>query len=81
MTFAGSGKSVRWSVDSASLLELAEANAVVVETGCRAGACGSCQTRIVKGEVAYRQAPDFDPTPGTCLLCVCTPKTDLTLEA
>jgi hypothetical protein len=35
---------------------------------------------IKSGEVAYRQAPDFDPEAGSCLLCVCTPKTSLTLE-
>mgnify|MGYP006995473750 CR=1 FL=1 len=31
--------------------------------------------------VSYRQPPDYAPEPGTCLLCVCTPKTAVTLEA
>ena len=81
VSFVCSGREVRWQPESGNLLGLAEANGVEVDSGCRAGGCGNCQTTIVAGEVAYRQAPDFDPQPGTCLLCVCTPKTHLSLEA
>lgn len=81
VTFAKSGKQARWSPQSGSLLEFAEAQGVAIDSGCRAGGCGSCQITIRSGEVAYRQSPDYDPEPGTCLMCVCTPKTDVTLEA
>ena len=81
VTFAKSGKQLHWQPAAGSLLEFAEANGVAVNSGCRAGGCGSCQTTIQSGEVGYRQAPDYDPEPGTCLLCVCVPKTDVTLEA
>jgi ferredoxin len=81
VTFANSGKEILWSPAAGSLLELAEANGVSVNSGCRAGSCGSCQTTISAGEVSYQQAPDFDPEPGNCLLCVCIPKTPVTLEA
>ena len=80
VTFASSGKSVPWLPTTGSLLDLAEAHGIAVNSGCRAGGCGSCQTTIRSGEVAYRQLPEFDPEPGTCLLCVCTPKTSVTLE-
>ena len=63
------------------MLEFAEASGIAVASGCRTGSCGSCQTTIVAGEVSYLQPPDYDPEPGTCLLCVCTPKTSLTLAA
>jgi ferredoxin len=79
--FSHADKQVLWTPASGSLLDLAEANGIAVNSGCRAGGCGSCQTTIETGEVAYTQAPDFDPEPGNCLLCVCTPKTSLTLEA
>jgi ferredoxin-NADP reductase len=79
--FARSGRDVTWSPGSGSLLELAEAHGIAVSSGCRAGGCGSCQTSIAAGEVTYRQVPDFDPEPGSCLLCVCTPRTAVTLEA
>ena len=79
--FARSDKQMPWDSAMGSLLDFAQAQGVAVDSGCRAGSCGSCQTTIVSGEVRYLQAPDFDPEPGTCLLCVCTPKTDVTLEA
>ena len=81
VTFAKSGKQVQWSPQSGSLLAFAEAQGIAIDSGCRAGGCGTCQTRIRSGEVAYRQSPDFDPEPGNCLMCVCTPKTNVTLEA
>lgn len=81
VTFAKSGKQVQWSPQSGSLLEFAEAQGIAIDSGCRAGGCGTCQTTIRSGEVAYRQSPDFDPEPGTCLMCVCTPKTNVALEA
>jgi len=81
VTFRRSGKQLAWQPSQGSLLEFAEANGISVPSGCRAGGCGTCQTTIHSGEVAYRQTPDFDPEPGTCLMCVCTPKTSVTLEA
>jgi ferredoxin-NADP reductase len=81
VTFAKSGKQMAWRNDAGSLLDFAEQEGIKVDSSCRGGACGTCQTTIVAGEVTYRQAPDYDPEPGTCLLCVCAPKTNLTLEA
>lgn len=81
VTFAKSGKQLAWQPGAGSLLDFAEANGVKVDSGCRAGGCGSCQTTIQSGEVSYRQAPDYDPEPGSCLLCCCAPKTSVTLEA
>lgn len=81
VNFARSGKQIAWQPGAGNLLEFAEANGISVDSGCRAGGCGACQTTIQAGEVAYSQAPDFDPEPGNCLLCVCAPKTSLTLEA
>jgi ferredoxin-NADP reductase len=80
VSFERSGKHFPWHSSAGTLLDFAETNGIAVTSGCRAGGCGSCQTTILAGQVSYRQTPDFDPEPGTCLLCVCTPKTDLTLE-
>lgn len=81
VTFAKSGKQLPWQPAAGNLLAFAEAHGISVDSGCRVGSCGSCQTTILAGEVAYSQSPDYDPEPGTCLLCSCTPKTDVTLEA
>lgn len=81
VTFSRSGKSIPWDFATDSLLEFAEANDIEVESGCRAGSCGSCQTAVKAGEVDYNQAPDADVEPEHCLLCISTPKCDLTLDA
>jgi hypothetical protein len=80
VNFTLSGKQLSWQPSANSLLEFAEAHGVPVNSGCRAGSCGSCQTKLRAGEVSYRQPPDYDPEPGACLPCVCTPKTSITLE-
>ncbi|WP_295439226.1 2Fe-2S iron-sulfur cluster-binding protein [uncultured Thiodictyon sp.] len=77
--FSRSGKTVPWDGAAASLLELAEGQGITVDSGCRAGSCGTCETRIESGTVAYSQTPDADIQPGHCLLCIATPTADLTL--
>lgn len=80
VTFGQSGKQLPWQTATANLLDFAESNGIAVNSGCRAGSCGSCQTTILSGEVAYTQPPEYDPEPGTCLLCMCKPTTNVTLE-
>lgn len=81
ITFSRSGKNIPWDPAVDSLLEFAEASGIEVEYGCRAGSCGSCQTPVKAGEVDYNQQPDAEVAPGHCLLCISTPKSDLTLDA
>ncbi len=81
VTFSKSDKSIAWNPDAESLLELAEDNDIEVDSGCRAGSCGSCQTTLESGEVDYSQEPDADIDAGHCLLCISKPRTDLTLNA
>jgi ferredoxin-NADP reductase len=80
ITFRQSGKTILWDTAADSLLDFAEANNIEVESGCRAGSCGSCQTAVESGEVNYNQSADADVTPGHCLLCISTPKSDLILD-
>lgn len=81
VNFAQSGQQFQWQPSTCNLLEFAEANGVSVKASCRAGSCGSCQTKLITGEVEYPQPPDYDPDPGSCLLCVSRPKTSITLQA
>ncbi len=81
VTFAKSAKTVAWRADAGNLLEFAESQGIAVDSACRSGGCGTCQTKLLAGEVAYPHKPDFEPEPGHCLLCVGRPKTSLTLEA
>ena len=81
ITFSKSGKKLSWDKNAGSLLEFAEAQGVDVDSGCRAGSCGSCLTMIESGEVEYNQQADADVEPGHCLLCITRPKNNLTLAA
>jgi ferredoxin-NADP reductase len=81
VTFATSGKTCEWRPGMGSLLDFAEANGIEVASGCRSGSCGSCQTTIRAGQVRYARAPDHTPEPGSCLMCMSTPGTALTLDA
>jgi len=81
VTFGKSGKRLAWNPAAESLLEFAEDNGIRVDSGCRAGSCGTCQTALETGEVEYSQDPDAEIAPGHCLLCISTPLTDLKLNA
>ena len=80
VTFAKSGKTVSWSADDGSLLDLAEENDVSIDFGCRAGSCGTCITALKSGEVEYIEHC-AEPEAGSCLACVAQPKTALVIDA
>lgn len=81
VVFKKSGKKVAWTPGTASLLDLAEANGVNMDFGCRAGNCGTCAVAINSGEVQYTVDTGAKPEGGSCLACVSVPKTNLTVDA
>jgi len=76
VAFMRSGRRLRWDGVS-TLLELAEREGLTVESGCRAGNCGSCATPVIHGEVVYPAAPGAPVPAGACLACVAMPASDL----
>ena len=70
VAFSRSEKTVLWSANYNSLLELAEANEIFPDSGCRAGSCGSCETALLSGAVKYPEGEAVDCSPGKCLLCL-----------
>ncbi len=81
VTFSRSRKSVEWNPKVGTLLDLAEEQGVKLESGCRAGSCGSCLVAIKSGSVEYLDSHSAPPEEGSCLTCIARPKTDLILEA
>ncbi len=81
VTFARSGKECAWDPAAASLLDFAAANGVRIDSGCRAGKCGTCVTAVRSGQFSYRIDPGAVVGPGTCLTCISVPKADLVLDA
>lgn len=81
VSFRRSGRTLVWDGRDANLLDFAERHHVHIESGCRSGSCGSCETRLVSGDIVYADKPDFEVAKGHCLLCVATPQSALVLEA
>ncbi len=80
VTFAESGEIAFWSSNFESILELAEANDVPIESGCRAGSCGTCETAIVSGKVLHTTGDKVNCNPGCCLPCIAVPDGPVELE-
>ena len=80
ITFDMSGKSVTWNGDGRSILELAEQNGVDIDSGCRAGNCGTCATAIKSGRVKYLSEPGSPQEEGTCLVCIAVPDGDVSFN-
>jgi hypothetical protein len=78
--FNRSGRTLVWNGQDNNLLDFAERQGVPVESGCRSGSCGSCETKLISGTVTYAEKPDYDIADGHCLLCVGKPQTPLVLE-
>ncbi|MBL8614046.1 MAG: 2Fe-2S iron-sulfur cluster binding domain-containing protein [Deltaproteobacteria bacterium] len=78
--FVRSGRQAQWT-GPGTLLELAEAAGVGMDSGCRAGSCGTCEVRLRSGAVSYLTPPDWAPSPGACLPCVARPTSAVELDA
>lgn len=81
VTFQKSGLSVDWSDEYGSLLELAEANGLDLDFGCRMGNCTACQQPVLSGKVDYPQGHNGIPDEGNELLCCSVPVNDVVIDA
>ena len=81
ITFSRSGKVSAWKPHLGSLLDLADELGIKIESGCRAGNCGTCLVAIKSGHVDYVSEHGAISEDGSCLTCICKPKTDLVLDA
>jgi ferredoxin len=79
--FRESGRTLTWDGSSATLLDFAASHDISIPAGCRSGSCGTCETRLVKGNVAYATPPEYDVTAGFCLPCVAVPQSAVVLDA
>ncbi|KGT92160.1 pyridoxamine 5'-phosphate oxidase family protein [Enterobacter cancerogenus] len=71
--FMTSLKEARWTQQSGSLLELAEARGLSPEYSCREGHCGSCKTRLLRGAVTYTTRPSASVAEDEVLICCAVP--------
>jgi ferredoxin-NADP reductase len=79
--FSRSNKTVEWKPSEGTLLELGEDNGIKINSGCRAGNCGTCLTAVKDGDVVYLHKPGKKPEAGSCLVCIARPNGPVVLDA
>jgi ferredoxin-NADP reductase len=78
--FTRSRKSCVWTRAAGTLLELAEANGVRINSGCRVGNCSTCVTALKSGKIAYLTTPANNPAHGSALVCIAYPDGEVALD-
>ncbi len=73
VTFITSLKESRWTPESGTLLDLAEARGLTPEFSCREGHCGTCRTKLLKGAVTYVKEPAAVVAADEVLICCAVP--------
>jgi ferredoxin-NADP reductase len=75
IVFVQSHQTITWQADADSILEFAEANDLNPPYSCRQGICGTCECKILEGEVEYQTTPTATVEDGSVLICISKPKT------
>lgn len=81
--FRTSGVTAEWDESFESILDLAEANGIKIDTDCLAGICGTCKVRMLSGKVDMDVEDGLDNEDieqNMILPCVAIPLTDVVLE-
>lgn len=77
VVFQSAGKEVRCD-NGATILDLAEQEAIAVDYSCRSGSCGSCRIKKLEGDIEYDGDPDalddMEKEEGYILSCIAIPK-------
>lgn len=60
MRFQRTGRTLTWDERDGSLLEFAERHAILVESGCRSGGCGSSARHVLEGTMHCERAQHHD---------------------
>lgn len=81
VTFVRANKKLVWDGSDTSLLEFAERNGINMDSGCRAGNCGTCLTAIRSGDIEHVSPMGVDVEKGSCLACIAVPKSALEVDA
>ncbi|MEM7595547.1 MAG: ferredoxin--nitrite reductase [Cyanobacteria bacterium P01_A01_bin.83] len=65
------------------ILDAADKASVEIENSCRAGTCGTCTAKVLKGEVTYEEDYEAlgDLEPGAILTCCAKPVSSIVIDA
>lgn len=77
--FNRAGNEVDWTDNCDNLLELAEEHGLQIDSGCRAGNCGTCEVALLEGKISCIQA-GAEIADGSCLACISLPDGNVVLD-
>ncbi len=81
ISFSRSDKKLKWNPTAENLLDFAESHGIALDSGCRAGNCGTCAVPLIAGRVKYPTTPGAAVEEGCCLSCIAVPQSDLSIDA
>ncbi|WP_050422878.1 pyridoxamine 5'-phosphate oxidase family protein [Bradyrhizobium tropiciagri] len=73
VAFTASLKEARWTPETGTLLDLAEARGLSPVFSCREGNCGTCRTKLQAGAVTYVKEPTAEVADNEVLICCAVP--------
>lgn len=82
LVFVKSGKEIAASEEE-FILDIAEREGLEMPSSCRSGNCGTCQQKLLEGQVQYDSTPDAarDLEPGMILTCSARPQGRVVIDA
>lgn len=78
--FSREKSELTWKGEFASLLDFATAEGIVLNSGCRAGNCGACVSKVLEGVVKHTKIPGVPLADDECLTCIGVPEGDIVLD-
>ncbi len=81
VTYESSGKCTTYQSANSNLLVHAKNAGILLPASCRAGHCGTCAVKLLRGQVQYVRQPEAEIADDEILPCICMPASDLTLQA
>ena len=81
VAFESSGKEAIVCGEKGNLLTLAKEHSIHIPASCRAGNCGTCAVKLLRGTVKYLREPQAETIDGEILPCICLPTSDIGIQA
>ncbi len=81
VAFESSGKNAAYCTGKGNLLSLAKEHSIHIPASCRAGNCGTCAVKLLRGTVSYVREPEAETIEGEILPCISFPTSDIGIQA
>ncbi len=80
VAFEASGKNAAYCGGKGNILSLAKEHSIHIPASCRAGNCGTCAVKLMRGTVKYLREPEAETIEGEILPCICIPTSDIGIQ-